>query len=193
MSNNSDESPVYDYSFFSPFPLQRYLLLVIFIAFALRVIQLDNLPFSLNLDEATNGLDALQLLHLGWITPFLQNNFGRETLFFYIQAVALWLYGISFFSLRFASALAGTVTIPLLYVVGCRLQLDDLHFFKPSKPQAKNVIALLAATGLASSYWHIYFSRMGLRAILFLPLLLGLIWCFWQGWYASYHLQLPSQ
>ena len=169
---------------FSPFPLRRYLLLVIFIAFALRVIQLDSLPFSLNLDEATNGLDALQLFRLGWIIPFLQNNFGRETLFFYLQALALWLYGISFFSLRFASVLAATATIPLLYAVGRRLQMDDLCFFKTGQAQAKHIPALLAATGLAVSYWHVYFSRMGLRAILLPPLLLGLVWCFWQGRYA---------
>jgi 4-amino-4-deoxy-L-arabinose transferase-like glycosyltransferase len=177
-----------------------YLSLVIGTAFALRVINLNNLPLSLSLDEATNGLDALQLLRLSWFTPFLQNNFGRETPFFYIQALALWSYGISFFSLRFASVLAGTVSIPLLYIVGRRLKLDQLLFYQNGNDRFSmntvahrlgepgffhsTVIALLATTGLAVSYWHVYFSRLGLRAILLPPLLLGLIWCFWQGWYA---------
>lgn len=173
-----------------------FLCLVIAIAFGLRVANLNHLPLSLSLDEATNGLDALQLFRLKWLTPFLQNNFGRETLFFYGQAVALSLYGISFFSLRFASVLVATLTIPLLYAVGRRLQLDNLLLHEQrntervsSRTRTKfdrpplDVIGLLAATGLAISYWHIYFSRLGLRAILLLPLTLGLIWCFWRGWF----------
>ncbi len=106
-----------------------YLSLIIALAFALRVVKLNSLPLSLNLDEASNGLDALQLFRLAWLsrfTPFLQNNFGRETLFFYGQALALQVFGISFFSLRFSSVLAGTLTIPLLYIVARRLQLDNL-------------------------------------------------------------------
>ncbi len=170
-----------------------YLALIIGVAFALRVIKLNSLPFSLNLDEAINGLDALQLLRLTWLTPFLQNNFGRETLFFYGQGLALQLYGISFFSLRFASALSGTLTIPLLYLVGQRLRLDNLlshkkgkvwwlKYISPPLRERLDMAGLLAATGLAVSYWHVYFSRLGLRAILLPPLLLGLVWCFWQGW-----------
>ncbi len=184
----------------SPLFQFRYLALVIVIAFALRIAGLNSLPTSLNLDEATNGLDALQLFHLSRFTPFLQNNFGRETLFFYVQTLALQLYGISFFSLRFASTIAGTLTIPLLYLVGQRLQLDNSLLnlachVSASGPQQRenrlhnkeysyNITALMAATGLAVSYWHIYFSRLGLRAILLPPLLLGVIWYFWRGWFA---------
>lgn len=158
------------------------LILIIGVAFALRVIKLNNLPLSLSLDEATNGLDALQLIQLGRLTPFLQNNFGRETLFFYGQGLALKFYGLSFFSLRFVSVLLGTLTVPLLYRTGVALQLDALLSKKAGFSPA-SVTGLLAATGLAVSYWHIYFSRLGLRAILLPPLLLGLVWCFWRGWY----------
>ncbi len=163
---------------FSNLPLY-YLLLVILLAFGLRLVHLNDLPLSLSLDEAVDGLDALQLFRLRWLTPFLQNNFGRETLFFYLQGLILQLGGISFFSLRFSSVLAGTLTIPLLYLVGQRLGREH------STLQGSNshLVGLLAATGLVVSYWHIYFSRVSLRAILLPPLLLGLIWCFWQGWY----------
>jgi 4-amino-4-deoxy-L-arabinose transferase-like glycosyltransferase len=157
-----------------------YLSLVIAIGFGLRVAELNSLPLSLSLDEAVNGLDALRLLRAGWITPFLQNNFGRETLFFYLQALALQFYGINFFSLRFVSVLTGTLTIPLLYIAGRRLRLENLP---ASQPVSLKMTSLLAATGLAVSYWHIYFSRVGLRAIILPPLLLGSVWCFWQGWY----------
>jgi 4-amino-4-deoxy-L-arabinose transferase-like glycosyltransferase len=164
-----------------------YLCLVIMIGFGLRVTNLNNLPLSLSLDEAVNGIDALRLFRAGWLTPFLQNNFGRETLFFYLQSLALQLYGISIFSLRFVSALVGTLTIPLMYAVGKRLGLNNLVLptgqAQGSGPTL-NVVSLLAATGLAISYWHIFFSRVALRAILLPALLLGLVWCFWEGWYA---------
>lgn len=171
--------------------ISKPVLLVILLAFGLRVVALNSLPLSLSLDEATNGLDALWLIRLAQFTPFLQNNFGRETLYFYLQGLGLWLYGISFFSLRYISVLLGTLTVPLLYVVGGRLGLSNLCWpeisksaLNQQKPQM-NIVGLLAATGLAFSYWHIFFSRLGLRAILLPPLLLGLIWCFWRGWYGS--------
>jgi hypothetical protein len=68
----------------------------------------------------------LQLWRLRWLTPFLQNNFGRETLFIYIQALALKLYGISILSLKLPAAMIGILTVPLVYVVARRLQLDCL-------------------------------------------------------------------
>ncbi|NJN94827.1 MAG: hypothetical protein HC875_12380 [Anaerolineales bacterium] len=165
---------------FQPSILPIFLVLIIILAFGLRVFQLNTLPLSLSLDEAVDGLDALLLVRLPWLTPFLQNNFGRETLFFYLQGLLLKLTGISIFSLRFASVLAGTLTIPLLYAVGKRLALERSTF----NVQRLNptTLSLLAAAGLAVSYWHIYFSRVSLRAILLPPLLLGLIYCFWRGW-----------
>jgi len=166
-----------------------YLILITLTGFLLRVINLNSLPLSLNLDEATNGLDALQLVRLNGLTPFLQNNFGRETLFFYLQGLALQALGISFFSLRFASVIAGTLAIPLVVVVSRRLDLGSVLALTPSPQNGRSttkasshLIGLLAAAGLAVSYWHLFFSRLGLRAIVLPPLLLALIWCFWRSW-----------
>ncbi|MDM8520023.1 glycosyltransferase family 39 protein [Anaerolineales bacterium HSG6] len=148
------------------------LILAILTGFFVRVVSLNHLPLSLSLDEATNGLDAWQLYNTAWLTPFLNNNFGRETLFFYLQSLVFQTIGISIFSLRWLSVLAGTVTIPLLYRVGVRLS-------------GRPFVGLLAAIGLAVSYWHLYFSRVGLRAILLLPFLLTMIYCFWRGWFSE--------
>ncbi len=160
----------------------RCLLLVTLLGFSLRVACLDNLPLSLSLDESVDGLDALQLLRTHWLTPFLQNYFGRETLFFYVQSTALWLYGINQFSLRFASVAVGTLAIPLTYVVSQQLRLDEIA---PARWVPRRLIGLLAAAGLATSYWHVYFSRVAQRAILLLPLLLCLVYCLWRGWQFS--------
>jgi hypothetical protein len=32
------------------------------------------------------------------------------------------------------------------------------------------------------AYWHLYFSRLALRAIVLPLVLLALVWCFWRGW-----------
>lgn len=169
-----------------------WLLLIILLAFALRVAQLDSLPLSLSFDEAPNGLDALHLVRTARLTPFLQNQFGRETLFFYLQGAALQVYGVSSFSLRFVSALTGTFVIPLLYAVSQRVGLATLLLPHASRPPNQielgsdaHWLGLLAATGLAVSYWHIFFSRLALRANLLLPLLLAAIYCFWRGWFGK--------
>ena len=157
-----------------------YLTFLIAITFGLRVVDLRSLPGFLTLNESIDSVDGLQLLHTKWLTPFLLNDSGRETLFFYARSVALrFFYGISFFSLRFVSVLLGTLTIPLLYVVGRQLKLENpiSHTLLP-----RNIIGLLAATGLAVSYWHLYFSRAALRGITLPVVLLSLIWCFWRGW-----------
>lgn len=158
------------------------LLLITLLGFSLRVAYLDSLPLSLSLDESVDGLDALQLLRTHWLTPFLQNNFGRETLFLYVQGLALQLFGISSFSLRYPSVVAGVLTITLAYAVGRRLALP---LAAPPGLPVRTLTGLLAAAGLAMLYWHIYFSRQALRAIMLPPLALGALWCFWRGWHAS--------
>ncbi len=154
----------------TPKGLPQLLLLTIIVTVALRSYNLNSLPISLNLDEATNGLDAWGLLHPVRLTPFLPNNFGRETLFFYLQGAALVVFGVSIFTLRWVSMAAGVLTVPLLYRVGVRLF-------------GSRWLGLLAAAALATSYWHIYFSRLALRGILLPPLLLLSVWNFWRGWF----------
>ncbi|MGQ9792577.1 MAG: hypothetical protein ACUVSF_02720 [Anaerolineae bacterium] len=130
------------------------------------------------MDESINGLDALQLVYVGRLTPFLQNNFGRETLFLYIQGVVLHLFGISAFALRLIPVVMGTLTIPLLYVTGRQLAPRGIV---QADSHLSVRIGLLAATGIAVCYWHIYFSRLALRAIMLPPILLASIWCLWRA------------
>lgn len=152
---------------------------VVWVTFALRVMRLDDLPQALSLDESIDGLDALQLVRWGWLTPFLQNNFGRETLFLYFQGVVLHIWGISAFALRFGSVVMGTLTIPLLAAVARQLASRGVERAETFPPK---YIGLLAATGMAVCYWHIYFSRQALRAIALPPILLAGIWCLWRAY-----------
>jgi hypothetical protein len=150
-----------------------FMVFLIWIAFAVRVIRLDELPLVLSMDESIDGLDALQLVRAGWLTPFLQNNFGRETLFLYLQGLLLQVIGVSIFGLRFASVFVGTLAIPLTYVVGRQLAMTTNAL---TSPLVRTVMGSLAATGMAICYWHLFFSRQSLRAISLLPLLLAIVW-----------------
>jgi hypothetical protein len=134
----------------------------------LRLWRLGDLPPGLHVDEAFNILDARAVLG-GWRPVFLPANAGREVLFTYLQAPVLALLGDAIFSARLVSAIAGTLTVPVAWWFTGALPI----------PRAGRV-ALLTAGLTALSYWHLHFSRFGIRAVLF-PLVVTLtMWAWWR-------------
>ncbi len=111
--------------------------------------------------------DALRIAG-GERPVFLEANAGREVLYSYFQAVLVVLLGPQVFSLRLTSALIGVATVGLTYGFVRSLPL-------------RRMTALLTAVLLATSFWHLAFSRFGIRAIT-LPFIEVLtFWFFWQG------------
>jgi 4-amino-4-deoxy-L-arabinose transferase-like glycosyltransferase len=149
------------------------LLGLILLATFLRLHSLDDLPPALDRDEAFNGLDALRLPQSDGPRIFFPANNGREPLHIYLQATSLALFGSRPWSLRLASALAGIITVPLLYVF-VREVMD--------RSRRSWQIAVLAAAIITVSYWHLNFSRIAFRAIYMVPLLILTFWLFWHGW-----------
>lgn len=167
---------------------------IIFLAILLaggffRFYLLSEIPPGLYPDEAMNGSNALQTIHTGEFKLFYQENNGREGLLINIQALAVKLFGTNVWSLRVVSALFGTLTILGIYLLtkelfekrknlesGIRNLENDFQNSKFKIPNSTTT-ALLASFFLATSYWHINFSRIGFRAIM-LPFLLsfGLYW-----------------
>lgn len=156
------------------------LITILVIAATLRILNLATLPPGLYHDEAVNGLDIWNILSGQRLPIFFEANGGREPLFIYLQAVSVWLFGPTAWALRIVSALIGVATIAVFFLVAREMA--------PSRPDAKmrpdsksppntnflsdaKSFALLACAGLATSYWHLQWSRVGLRAIS-LPLLL---------------------
>ena len=122
-------------------------LLVTVVAAGLRFYRLDAAPTGLYHDEAINGVLGYFILH-GNRSLF----FGeREGLFMYLLAQALATFGHGETSLRIVSATLGVATVPALY-------LTARVAYGPR-------VALLAATLLATSYWHVSISRTVFRAI----------------------------
>ncbi len=134
-----------------------FLLIILAVAGFFRLWQLDSIPPGLWPDEAINANTALQILDTGKFQVFYPENHGREGLFFLLISFAFSVFGVSLWSFKIISALAGILTVFGLYLLAKEL------FSRP--------VALLASFFLAISFWHINFSRIGFRAIL-LPLVL---------------------
>jgi 4-amino-4-deoxy-L-arabinose transferase-like glycosyltransferase len=147
-----------------------YLLAITLLAGALRFYQLGVVPPGPQFDEAFNAIDAGQVL-AGNRPLFLPANGGREVLYTYYQAAIGALTGrLDLYTLRLASALAGTLTVAAVYMLVRTL------FRRHSQ-----TLAVLTALALAVNYWHIHFSHYGIRIILMPLILSGVFGCFWAG------------
>lgn len=145
------------------------------LAALLRGWKLGQLPPGIHVDEAFNLLDAQAIL-TGWRPIFLPANAGREVLYSYLQAPLLAAFGPTLAIARSASALAGLLSIPLFWASARALLSADPELDAPALRRA----ALLTAALTAFSYWHLHFSRFGIRAILFPALVCGLAWAWWR-------------
>jgi len=145
-------------------------LILVCIAGFFRFYRLHEVPIGLWRDEAANGLEALRVLD-GGHTLF----FGtREPIFIYLVAVSVAFLGRSALAIRIVAAIVGTITIPVTYLL-----VKELF---SSTDQGARLIACLTSFWLATSYWHINFSRLGFRGVL-LPLLASLsFYSLWRGW-----------
>lgn len=137
----------------------------------LRFFLLAELPPGLYGDEAMNGNNAVEALRTGQFRVFYPENNGREGLFINIQALAIRFFGPDPSSLRGVSAAIGTLTVVAVWALSREL------FFARTLVASPALASLLASFFLATSYWHMNFSRIGFRAIC-VPLLSSLA-AFW--------------
>lgn len=148
------------------------LLLILVVALLFRAWQIDRLPPGLFGDEAVNGLDALDVL-AGRPQVFFPANFGREGLHMLVLAPFIRLLGPTALALRLPSVLAGVLTVLATYWLGRELFART--------PLAGTLTPLVAALLLATSFWHVHFSRFGIRGV-FTPLMTALAFAaFWRG------------
>ena len=159
-----------------PHPLTwAFAILVALVAFFTHLYRLGDLWPVPYFDPAYNGLDVLRIIRRGVTPIFFPTNGGREPLFLYLQALAIQGLGINSFALRLPGALAGALTIPLLFGFARTLignQDGPLPRWVPA----------WASLGLALSVWSVSQTRQGLRASL-LPLIsVGVFWLFVLGW-----------
>ena len=143
----------------------------------LRLYRLDALPPGDGHDVAQYGVDALQIL-AGARPVFLESNFGREALFSYLVALAYRFTGPGAYGIHLTSALIGVATVPAVWLAAREL-------FREQRATVLIYLPLLAAFLSAVSYWHLNWSRVGLRVIL-VPLFAALIvFALWRGFNTS--------
>lgn len=122
------------------------------IAVFLRFYRLDEIPSGINNDAAWNGSYALRILEGEPYTPFTDEAWGKETLYFYMIAASFKLLGISVTSLYLPCILASLFTALVIFWFG--RQLWNWR------------TATIAAAIHAFMAWNLTFSRTGYRAVL---------------------------
>ena len=130
-----------------------FLGLVLLVAVLLRFVDLGVNPPALNQDEAVNGYDAFVLGktlrdHHGNFLPIMLQSFDDWTspVLTYVTIPFVKIFGLSIFSVRMVTALLGTISIWLFYILLKRFFVN------------KN-LAIIGAFLLAISPWHITLSR----------------------------------
>jgi 4-amino-4-deoxy-L-arabinose transferase-like glycosyltransferase len=124
---------------------------LILLAFVLRMTLIETIPQNFGGDEGEMGMEARSVLQGRITNPFTTGWLSHPTLWFFLQALSLSVFGNNVFGLRTLSALIGTATIPLLYLF--------------ARPFFGRGVAFGAATLLAVFHFHIHFSRLGVNNI----------------------------
>jgi hypothetical protein len=154
----------------------KWLLLtaVILLAAFFRLYRIDSLPPGDGYDPAYYGVDALQFLR--GVRPSVMLPPNREPLFSHLVTVNFLLFGASATTIHLTSALVGLLTVPLV----C-LAADALFATEDEEEPLRRWGGLMAALMVAISYWHLNWSRYGVRAIL-VPLSAAATFTFlWRG------------
>src|SRR5688572_19811526 len=121
---------------------------------ALRFQGVHTLTASRQYEEAYYAMDAATLLQQPRFVPFFPENYGRESAWMYVLAPFMAVFGYEAFGLRLAAALTGILTLAAVYRLGAEV-------FR------SRWAALWTMAGLAVLYWHVHFSHLAWRALLF--------------------------
>ncbi|MGH7245900.1 MAG: ArnT family glycosyltransferase, partial [Candidatus Levyibacteriota bacterium] len=133
------------------------------LAFFLRFYLLGDTPRGFYKDEAFLGYNAYSLLQTAkdmngnFLPLHLQSFLYSPAGYSYFSIPFIALFGLSAFSVRFASALFGSLTVVIVFFLTAELF---------AKVKQKNTISLLAAFFLTISPWHINLSRTATENVL---------------------------
>lgn len=144
---------------------KQVLLLILIVALAgfLRFWHLGTNPPSLTWDEVAWGYNGYSLGldgkdEFGRFLPLnYLESFGdfKPPLYAYLTVIPVWLFGLTEFATRFASAFFGTLTIFVTYFLVKNMFREERH---------ADTIALLSSFFFAISPWHINLSRAAFEA-----------------------------
>jgi 4-amino-4-deoxy-L-arabinose transferase-like glycosyltransferase len=151
-------------------------LLILVVAFILRVYHVTKVPPSLSWDEVSIGYNAYSILTTGHdehgkflpYDTFVAYGDYKPPLAIYATVPLVAIFGLSDIAVRMPSVFFGTLTVLLTYflvqeLLGFGLRVASLKTRHPS-PETVQELSLLSAGLLAVSPWHINLSRGGFEA-----------------------------
>ena len=148
-------------------------LLIVALAAFLRLYRLGEVPPAFNFDEAAHATDAVDIL-AGHHFIFSPKLGGVEAFYMYVVAGAFYLLGPTPYAQRLVSALVGIATIWTTYLMVREMFADETE-------SRRTRLAALTALGLATSFWHLNYSRIGFEVGM-VPLFATLSFYFlWRG------------
>lgn len=158
--------------------MKKYLLIaILLLAAVLRLWKISSFPAGLNADEAALGYNAYSLLltgkdEHGHILPVNLESFGdfKPSGYSYLLIPVIKIFGLTEFAVRFPSAFSGVLAVFLIYLLVRELITDNC--------------ALITATVLALSPWHLHFSRGAWEVNISTTLLMSAI-VFFMKWLKS--------
>ncbi len=153
-------APLCGESEFKPATVFLLVILILVIAVGARFIHLGTAPSGLSRDEVSTGYDAYCIMktgndQFGEFLPLFARSYGdyNEALYRFLAVPSIYFLGLNEQSVRVPAALFGSLTVVLLFLLG--------RFIFGTN------IALMQAFLLAISPWHVHFSKVAFRVILF--------------------------
>ncbi len=128
-----------------------FLGVILALAIYLRFWQLDRIPEGIWFDEAQFAMEARRILTGAPYSPMTAYSFN-PSFPVYLNAAFLYLLGDTLWALRCVVATAGVVSVVGMYLLGREL--------------FGRWAGLVAALMLASSYWHVNFSRFNMPNVM---------------------------
>lgn len=151
------------------------LILIVLLGGYLRLVNLEDNPNGLYVDEASTGYNAWSILltekdEYGKDYPYMFRFLGSYTppVYTYLTSLNIKLFGLSISSIRLLSALSGIAMIIVVFLLVKSLKLTN-NF----------LVVILAASLFAISPWSIFYSRIGYEihlAFLFYSLGVLFLW-----------------
>jgi 4-amino-4-deoxy-L-arabinose transferase-like glycosyltransferase len=158
--------------------MNKTLLIILFLASLFRLVSLDKHVDALYGDEVSIAYNAYSILttgrdEFGVFMPLQFESWGdqKNPVYIYLVSFVQIFTGLSEYSVRLPSAIAGIFAVYLTYLLVVKLaEVTNAY------PTLRKRIALASAALLTISPWHIHISRGGYEANLALTLGLASIY-----------------
>lgn len=144
-------------AFFSRWKIHILFTAILLIGSLARIWEFASLPPSLNVDEASIGVEAYYLYKFGvdrfglsYPVHLISWGSGQNALYAYLLIPFVALKGINAFAVRLPMMLAGVLSLPLIFIAGNKLVSEKF--------------ALLVMFFMAVSPWHIVNSRWAVES-----------------------------